>query len=439
MRDNTSSPVKAARRTKAPGKKPIPYNEQAVRKIAKTRHVTQADYKIAGVPGLVLTVFPSGVATYAVRFSVAGKQRRVSIGEFDVIDLADARTKALNVAAGASDDVDVLARDVKDASRPTLKGLWDERVAKDDKSDARTLKNYGLSLTKFVLPKLGARFAADITADDFADVLEDIEVVSKSTAHQVRSALSGTYRWGQRRRLVRINPIQGLGFTHASKPRKVRISDAQLLKLWSAITTADGLTEPMRNILRLGFLTGQRNNEVAGMATAELKGLDTSSPRWEIPAERMKRKSADQFVPLSKQAAAIVTAALATSSNGMHVFEGAPNGRRGDVWVQGHISQQGVSRAMAKVRDHASVDIRLHDMRKVITTWLAENSIADDTTLDAILHHGKKGVTATHYNFATYEKQMRPALQKWADHIDGLAPTVTSNVHTLNPARAKSS
>lgn len=135
----------------------------------------------------------------------------------------------------------------------------------------------------------------------------------------------------------------------------------------------------------------------------------------------MKRKSADQHVPLSRQAADIVRKALVSSSNGNHVFEGSPNGRRKGVWRQGHIGQEAVSRAFARVREAAKVpDSRLHDMRKVVTSWLAEHGHATPEVLDAILHHTRPGVTGSHYNFALYEKQVRAALQVWADHISHL-------------------
>jgi integrase len=138
----------------------------------------------------------------------------------------------------------------------------------------------------------------------------------------------------------------------------------------------------------------------------------------------MKRKSDDQFVPLTKQAVELVRNALAApGSNGVHVFPGTTHGRRhGSDWRQEHIGQETVSRAFAKVAETAGLtDLHLHDMRKCITSWLAEHGHATGEVLDAILHHGRKGVTGTHYNFALYEKQVRQALQAWADHVEAVA------------------
>ncbi len=217
---------------------------------------------------------------------------------------------------------------------------------------------------------------------------------------------------------MKINPLAGLGFNRPSKVRKIVPTDDDIRKLWNGIAATKSITEPMRNIIRLAILTGQRNNEVAGMEVAELKNLDGANPRWDIPGRRMKRKTADQHVPLSRQAAEIVAEALAESSNGVHVFEGASKGRREGVWLQGHISQKSVSRAVARVRKQTGLgDVHLHDVRKSVTSWLAEHGHTTPEVLDAILHHARPGVTGSHYNFALYEQQVRKALQLWADHV----------------------
>jgi integrase len=133
----------------------------------------------------------------------------------------------------------------------------------------------------------------------------------------------------------------------------------------------------------------------------------------------MKRKSDDQFVPLVPQAAQLFKRAIELANGSAYVFPGVTHGRRrGREWRQEHIGQETISRAFARIVNVAGLsDLRLHDMRKIITSWLAEHGHATSEVLDAILHHGRKGVTGTHYNFALYEKQVRKALQVWADHV----------------------
>jgi integrase len=94
---------------------------------------------------------------------------------------------------------------------------------------------------------------------------------------------------------------------------------------------------------------------------------------------------------------------------------------------------------MAKVTAEAKIeDARIHDLRKVVTSWLRENGVGQDV-VDLILHHVPQGVTATHYDFSNQLPAMRRALQAWADHVwvvTGQAPKSSkpSNVHELKRA-----
>ncbi len=405
-------------------------NDLAVAKIARTKLDKQAEWYVEGERGLSIVVKPSGVATYYVRYQLGKggrrKQVRHALGRAAEggMKLADARTKARSFMSEVATGLDPVAEQAARDASLTLRQLFEERCKFDTDTAPRTLDDYKMALTKDVLPDLGDRPATEIKPEEFASVLEGIEARAKHSAHKVRSALGSTYRWGQTQwrggaRLVVVNPVVGIGFMHQSKPRKRTLTDDELGKLWRAIDATDSVTEPVRDIVRLAILTGQRNSEVAGAELAELKGLDTATSRWDIPARRMKRKSDDQHVPLSVQATKVFARAIEGANGSTYVFPGVTQGRRyGKEWRQEHIGQETVSRAFSRIAEKAGLkDFRLHDMRKCITSWLAEHGHASTDVLDAILHHGKKGVTGTHYNFALYEKQVRKALQTWGDHI----------------------
>jgi integrase len=405
-------------------------NDLAVAKIARTKIQKQAEWYVEGERGLSIVVKPSGVATYYVRYQLGrGKKRRQvrhALGRAGEggMKLADARSKAKGFMSEVATGLDPVAQQAARDASLTFRQLFEERCRLDTETAPRTLDDYRMALTKDVFPDLGNRPAIEIKPEEFAAVLEGIEARAKHSAHKVRSALGSTYRWGQTQwrggaRLVVVNPVVGIGFMHQSEPRRRTLSDDELGKLWRAIDATESVTEPVRDIIRLAILTGQRNSEVAGAELAELKGLDTATPRWDIPARRMKRKSENQHVPLSKQATKVFARAIENANGSTYVFPGVTQGRRyGKDWRQEHIGQETVSRAFSRVAAQAGLsDARLHDMRKCITSWLAEHGHASSDVLDAILHHGKKGVTGTHYNFALYEKQVRKALQTWADHV----------------------
>ena len=89
-----------------------------------------------------------------------------------------------------------------------------------------------------------------------------------------------------------------------------------------------------------------------------------------------------------------------------------------------HITQGSVSQAWARLRKLAGVeDVHLHDMRKVIASWLGDRGERSDV-LDRILHHqvghhtNQRGcVTESHYNFSVMAGPLRDAWQRWADHV----------------------
>jgi hypothetical protein len=62
----------------------------------------------------------------------------------------------------------------------------------------------------------------------------------------------------------------------------------------------------------------------------------------------------------------------------------------------------------------------VHDFRRCITTWLAEQGVSREVRKH-ILHHAPEDVMDAHYDFATLEGPVRSALQAWADHVCALA------------------
>lgn len=381
----------------------------------------QTEYRIEGERGLVLVVTPEGTGTYFFRYVIRqGKKRKFrseKIGRRDAVSLLDARKKADELRTAVGGGADPVAEGDAKKTATTFKELFEDRLKKDDARAKATLENYRIALNakyggKSIIGEIGELPADQITADQIATILERIEEGSKSAAHKARSAIGSTYRWGLSRRKVKVNPVKGLGYTHQSKPRNRVLSDDELGKLWKGISSEPGLSDQMRIILRLCVLTGQRRSEVAGALVSELR-LAGANPTWRIQSVRMKKKNREQIVPLSAQAAELFETALKTSMDG-YVFPAYTD----STARLPHINGESVSRAMARLCERIKLkDAHTHDLRKCITTWLREHKHVSSDVVDLILHHARKGVTASHYDFATLEGPVRRALQDWADHV----------------------
>jgi integrase len=467
--DDTAQKAKRARGVPSE----IAFNAKVAKSIGP-RDGKITEYRFPDVPGLVLVVQPSGAGAYFVRYQIGKgrknrRQPRIKIGSRDVVDLAEARAKSIEIMKSVIiDKADPASDERARATNMTFRQLFDERELKHTERAAVTLKNYRDILELDVFPEIGNLAAAEITADQIARCLDVIEARSKSAAHKARSAIGSTYRWGLKRRLVRINPTVGLGFAYKSPARDLELSASEMATLaatlWAAFDkgappAADKVrkpkgrkpteleavvSEPMQIVLKLAVLTGQRIGQVVGVSTNELRGMGTANPMWRISGKRMKVKTREQIVPLSTQAAALFERALEIAAKGQpsnYVFPAdMKRVKIGKTPRTPHMNQQSATTAMRRIRERLDIgDVVLHDMRKVITTWLRELKRTPEDVCDMILHHAKKGVTGSHYDFSVLEGPVRDAMQQWADHLDVLASGTraeTGNVLSLAAARA---
>jgi integrase len=368
------------------------------------------------------------------RYTLDGKQYREVIGDRRIVTKEHARARAeelgREVRAGALVD-----------RKLTLRKLVEEFLSKSDRPGARTKRDYVEALERDVFPQLGDKPAGVITSAQIAQALSAVESRppayrdrkrwrppaghrGTNAAHKARCALGSTFRWALKRRLVVMNPCAGLGFIQRPVVRDRKVSGPELASLWIGIESAPNVSRRVELLLFLIILTGQRVTEVAGAKRGELE-LDCERPRWSIPAERMKRKGRPQVIALSRQAATLFREA-AELANDEHIFppdesRGVRKRLVGHKPRRPHIHGESVSKAMARVCEHAGLeDLHAHDMRKALATWAGDGGIQPHV-VDYILHHAAKTTTGAHYDFSTMDLLVRPALQAWADHVEAAA------------------
>jgi integrase len=154
--------------------------------------------------------------------------------------------------------------------------------------------------------------------------------------------------------------------------------------------------------VRTLILTGQRREEVAGMARSEVAS-DLSS--WTIPASRAKTGAA-HVVPLSAQAQAVLRAAPRLAESDL-VFPG----QRGAF--------SGFSKAKAALDKVSGVkDWRLHDLRRTMATGLQRLGVRLEVT-EAVLNHvaGSRAGIVGVYQRHTWADEKRAALNAWGERV----------------------
>jgi len=215
-------------------------------------------------------------------------------------------------------------------------------------------------------------------------------------ANMVRSSLSACCRWLMGEGLLDGNPIIATNKAAQNGARKRVLSDAELKRVWNGLDD-----DRYGAIVKLLVLTGLRREEIGGLRWDE---IDLDRELIHLPAERCKNKRPhDQ--PLSSAARAIIAA---LPREGDRVF--AAFGSWG--------------RAKERLDRKLGNDVapwRLHDLRRLVSTTMHDKLGIQPHVVESILGHtGHQSGTAGVYNKADYLDERRRALEKWADHVEGI-------------------
>ncbi|WP_072395486.1 tyrosine-type recombinase/integrase [Hyphomicrobium sp. CS1GBMeth3] len=394
--------------------------------------------------GLVFITQPTGSCYWYLFYvpKTGEGLRKLKLGEYS---REFSLKKAREIAVAKRADVDQGADPVVAAKAAKarihglrFRGLAERFLAENHRLSASTRKVYEYALKKDAYPRIGDKLVDDVTREDIIGICQAIEKrvkVDKDTKERhkptsqsdhTRLTISAVFTWAVEEGLAKSNPALGIKKRGEKLARDREPTADEIKALWNGIE--DRLSEAVRCIIRLSILTGQRRTEVAGARVSEIHGLDTDAPTWVIPGDVNKRgkliegrtkNGLTQIVPLSVQAAKLFREAMEKCANGEFVFP-ADTGRvkAGKKPRLPHVHGESVTMAMRRLRvDFELDDVSIHDMRRGVSNWLKNEGVSRDVR-DLILNHKDQSVTEKSYTQnARMEKQVRAALQAWADHV----------------------
>jgi integrase len=392
--------------------KTLAANDLAI-KAAKPKEGKATEYKIDGIDRLTLRVEASGSASFWLRYSVAGKDKRIRIGKRSVNSWADVKAKAASINATIEAGGDPHEIAVAASGETTVGQLWDawKDAHKPPRRSEKTIAYYEQALKTYVWPSIGKdELAGKVTAVRVASLVRKVTEKSQARGHAVRSALSTIYSFGYPD-LVSHNPVQGVKGPGKKGDREARdrVPTAdEIGRIWNALEDGEGLERRTVLAMKLLLLTGQRNSMVAETRVDELATLTTANPVWRIGKERMK-KSREQHVPLSPLAAQIFKDALAIKRSDDLVFD---------------YDKDTIGHAMRKTcKDLKIKNLHVHDFRRALNTWCGEHGVSYDVR-KRIMAHDLPDVNSRTYNFALMQGPMREALSRWSDYVVACAKSV---------------
>jgi integrase len=349
-------------------------------------------FEVSDGKGLSIRITPRGVKTWVFRYQFNETPRRMTLGGYPGITLADARLRHAEAMQLIQKDIDPGKKAQEEKSRskvsPTFKDfiyeLWETEL-KEKKSGPETLR----LLKKDIVSSWGKRKVADIKRRDIVLLLDGIvKRGSPITRNRVHSALTRLFNFAAERGVIDDSPCTRIRkLTETNKSRV--LTDVEIKLLWEALDLERkdiDIFWTTKMVLKMIFLTGQRSGEICGMT---LKEVDLDKNIWTIPAARMKNNQ-EHKLPLTDTAKGIIEHARLLFGDGSPFVFCSPYR---DKPIQPH----SLSRAILRHREEIGIEVPFtpHDIRRTVRTRLAELKV-DEFIAERVLGHKLQGMLAVY-------------------------------------------
>ena len=242
--------------------------------------------------GLAVRISSTGRKVFLAQYTLAGGKRRVPIGRWGAISLAQARLAARAILGDVAKGLDpagikaaaridaMAAAQVDRLTLAVLLGEWDKLALAVRRESYR---REALRAVKLAYADHLHKPAATLTRDDALFPLDRLVSAGKGAiAGRTLAYGRACYRWALRRGMVPGNPFDSLPIPAGTVSRDRVLTAEELALVWRH---ASGLGEPFAALIQVLVLTAQRREEVAGIRRSE---LSTDGAVWVIPKERAK-------------------------------------------------------------------------------------------------------------------------------------------------------
>lgn len=392
----------------------------------------------ASVPGFSVRVTPEGRKTFSIQYRCLGQWRRMTVGTYPTMTLADARDQAreaLRKAANGQDPaaekkekrlaetfgelatayIDGYAKAPRIVNRETLLDANGQPVPRKKtwREDERVLRVY--------FKQLANMKAAQVRRADVRSILNEMAKTAPIQANRALAVVRKMFNWAIQQDIIENSPC-----THIPRPgdenqRDRTLADEEIKNVWKAFNDdATALAASMK----LRLITAQRGGEVISMEWSE---IDLKTGWWTMPAEKSKNGSSHR-VWLSAPAVRILKDLEKERSENKRLLGSRyvfPNPRDGNE------PMHELQKAIQRIRAASGVDFNGHDLRRTAATKMGEMGIPEKT-ISRVLNHvlpGESKMTPI-YNRYKYDPEKKEALDKWAKRLMRIVSNLKATAET---------
>lgn len=397
----------------------------------------QEDVPVHGSPGLALRLSDVGRKVWTLRYrrQADGKLRRLTLGQYPDLSLADAKERARLARNDVSTGADPAGAKQERRSADTVAGLAEQWLAAKERQGRRAsyVKNNRWRIAR-IPETLAEMKAMDVKRVHLTSALDEVAKRGEAETNATQRLLSSIFRWAVSEGLIDTAPTIGLKFRFDDKPRTRFFTADETRAFWRGLGTITGADPASIVAIRLCLLTGQRPSEIVSLRRADLV-LDGLQPQITIRAEHAKN-AIEHVVPIGKRSITLLREVLSIAE----VAEAARSKRMGEPiahsqWLfpspKDHrkpIEAHALTRIIDRARDKKTGllfginDAQLYDCKKTVATTLGDLGFADEQ-VSRLLNHisvAKGTVTGRHYNHSTHLAEKRRMVEAWTRHLEAL-------------------
>ena len=351
----------------------------------------QIDLWDSVLPGFAVRV-GKNTKTFFVGTRVNGKYRRITVGSYPAIGLADARKRAGEIINDAQRGVGPELR--KKREKAGTFGAVAQAFMQDYANKHRTREEMQRKIN-VDLAQWHDLQISDITRGDIKELLRVKARSAPVSANRLKALISKIFTWAVKEEIIAASPALSLdppGGTEKDRQRSRTLSADEIKIVWEAFGR---LGHPFGPLFKMLLVTGQRRAEVGGMKWSEITEVG-----WRIPNERAK-KGEGHLVPVSSLAREILDD---IPQFGEHVFRSSRFDKAPGGW----------SKAKARV-DAKIADWHLHDLRRTMATHMRSLGV-DRLVVSKLLNHAEAGITHIYDRYSA-DPEKAAAMERWANRL----------------------
>ena len=385
-----------------------------------------APKKKADGKGLYIEVSPTGAKLWRLKYRIAGKEKRLALGAYPEVSLAEARRRRdvarADIAKGIDPSFERKLKKVRErvSADNSFERVAEEYLAKMEKegkaATTLTKAKWFLALLK---PAIGTMAVDSVDPQMLLAALKKLEAKGNyETAKKTRSFASRVFRYAVATARASSDPAALLDGALVAPKAKHYAAILEPGKFGGLLRSIDGFDgSPITALaLKIAPHLYVRPGE---LRHAEWEEFDLKEAVWRIPANKMKARR-PHTVPLSRQVIALLHSMRDLSGPKGYVFPAVHTTKR-------PMSENTINAAFRRM-GYSKEEVTAHGLRATASTLLNESGLWNPDAIERALAHGVSDAVRGAYYRGQHWDERKEMAQWWSDHLDELRASAISPV-----------